>query len=254
MSTIVRQYTSDGFVIASDGRGGFSDGREPIADCQKIFCFPSAPNLAFSFVGTVQLGSAFSFFDTVRSTLPKLLPISVSLMDYALKLSYVVRQILTALRSQGWIRFTEDPSELFVHSGSRAPNFTIAYVLIDGYFRGVAGRGYIRFSHENQRISEPEWIPIPLSDAVLANGSAAVVNIYETDPRFGSYRNYDSKLHQSLVLSRAANLAKGLVEAQGGPEGRALDAATCATIGGRTHIAIITPTEGFSWIPGFGPA
>jgi len=52
--------------------------------------------------------------------------------------------------------------------------------------------------------------------------------------------------------AHAAN-ARQFITRCGGPEGRAIDPEIAATIGGRIHMATITPANGFRWIPGFEP-
>jgi hypothetical protein len=58
----------------------------------------------------------------------------------------------------------------------------------------------------------------------------------------------------SQRLTDAAVYARAYVEACASPEARALDEQASSGIRARTHMATITSTGGFQWIPGFEPA
>jgi hypothetical protein len=51
-----------------------------------------------------------------------------------------------------------------------------------------------------------------------------------------------------LTIETAAKIASGYIEACRSDYGRELDPIVTLGIGGHTHIAKITPSEGFQWI------
>ena len=170
-----------------------------------------------------------------------------SLMDYSRLLATAIHRQLEERRRSGAIRFTETPNE-------RAPggNFTIARVLIDGYFKGAPGRTDLLFSHKGQ-VPDTQILSRDIDDQPMVYGSGAVAKRFCSDPIFALYRTVqDRPLHRSEVLSTEIHRAKCVIAAQGSPEARAIDP-ICRYIGGRPHIATVTPGEGFNWVPGFEP-
>jgi hypothetical protein len=248
MSTAVaRIYTDEGFVIAADGLMLASSDIKKVLDdkSRKIFSYPDAPHLAFSFVGSVQLGEFFDFTANCGRIVEKLpLDGSANLGEYGTKIAYVLHHILASLRSNDQVRFTENTNEAELGNDT----FTVAWVLIDGYFRGLASQVELRFSHRKGRLVDPAVFPIQITDEFRVYGSEKVNKLFDHDPRFQKYRNFHQKLHDNEVLSIAANRAEGIIEAHGGPEGLAVDEHTCSRIGGQTQIATITPRDGFAWI------
>jgi hypothetical protein len=132
MSTaIVRTYTSDGFVLAADGRSG--DSRTGIiSDAeQKIFSFGGMP-LAYSFTGSaVKLGppgeSTDVVFDFPAEVSRAVQSISSrrhhTLLDYARRIAGPVHRNLWEARQTGRVEYPNLPSRESGESGSRSRMF-----------------------------------------------------------------------------------------------------------------------------------
>lgn len=259
MSTaIVRAYTEDGFVVASDGLvRGSDDGKILHFAKQKIFSFGGARSLAFSFTGSIELGTrhrAGVVFDFIAAVSAAVQSRSATrhrtLTGYAQRISRIVHDSLKTAQLADNIPFTSDPSE--THAGMAG--FTIATVLIDGYLLGTPSRAEIRFSHNDQQLADPEVFSTPITTQLLIYGSPEVSRLFPSDPRFEQYRTRrEEPWHTSPLLSRAINNARCMIEAQGSQEARDIDDQICAGIGGRTQIATITPRDGFQWVPELEP-
>jgi hypothetical protein len=72
---------------------------------------------------------------------------------------------------------------------------------------------------------------------------------------FSAYEKQSFHLvfHPNETLRIHAQMAHAYIKACSGPEALAMDPKPCAGIGGRVHIATITPKDGFQWVPGFEP-
>jgi len=252
-TAIVREYTPDGFVVAADGRARNSQNGSISSESeQKVFCFAKAQHLAFSFTGSVQLGRvgrvAFDFIQAFELAVDLLPPSrSMNLSAYAELLGSTVQDNLQNVQHRGTIRFTEGQNEL-----EPGGTFKISAVLMDGYFNGDPGRADIHFSHHDQRLRTNIFKPY-LNDQTMVHGSKPVADRFFRDPIFEKYKPMQDKpLHFREALSRAIHQARCIIDAQGSPEARAIDD-ICDSIGGRTHIATVTPARGFSWVSGFEP-
>lgn len=268
MSTaIVRTYTSEGFVIAADGRAcGGEDGKVETDSVQKIFPIGSSSIgfLAYSISGTVSIASrdateiAFNFAEEInRATLVLSMRRFSTLADYAKRAYRAVHQKLKDGKLGGRLEYpdaeTLDPSE---------PGSTIARVLIDGYFNGVPSRVKVRFFHECQVLAGLEVLQQELATGLpWAHGSEKVFDLMFGTHRenekyiFSAYERRSGRLvsHPNETLRIHAQMAHAYIDACSGPEALAIDPKPCAGIGGHIHIATITPKDGFHWVPGFRP-
>jgi hypothetical protein len=61
------------------------------------------------------------------------------------------------------------------------------------------------------------------------------------------------KLEPPRNMPEAIATATKYIRAYSDPEAREIDPKACAAVGNRIHIATITPTDGFRWVPGFEP-
>jgi hypothetical protein len=241
---IVRAYTPDGFVIASDGLNAATDATAE----RKIFTFPQSGDLAFSFAGSIGW-PRFNLIDAFRFTIAALSPAhGGDVRAWLQQVAEVVNQAIMDARDDGRIRLTQTMPE-------REPDgfFTIAKVLVDGYFDGVPIRFDILFSHRRQEQRGRVW-PVQLTNQPDICGSHLIADIYSTDPVFAKYRPEGPPLHASTLLDAEIIRARWAIAAQGSEEAKAMDN-FCGSVGGRTAIATITRDEGFAWIsPEFEPA
>jgi hypothetical protein len=190
-TAIVRTYTDDGFVVASDGLVRLSDNGKILDEAgQKIFSFGTAKSLAFSFTGSIQLGSehevggAFDFIEAFSTAVQaRSTTRGRTLADYAQRISRAVHDSLKKAQLAKNILFTSEPSEARAEGG-----FTIATALIDGYFSDSASRVEIHFLHDDQQLAYPEVFPIQITTQPSVHGSPEVARLFQTDPRFAKYR------------------------------------------------------------------
>jgi hypothetical protein len=109
-----------------------------------------------------------------------------------------------------------------------------------------------RFFHESQILREPEISNWELSELPFIWGSEKVCKILfdVADPRLLSHKivpAYPASF--SWVIETAVKFIRAFSE----PEAREIDPQWCRGIGGRIHVAKITPAKGFEWVPGFEP-
>lgn len=269
MSTaIVRTYTSEGFVIAADGRArGTDDWKVQTDEAQKIFPIGGSSTrfLAYSISGAASIPSrdatemAFDFVKEINIATQALSARRYSsLGDYAKRAFRAVHQKLKDAKLAGRLDYPEaetlDPSE----RGS-----TIARVLIDGYHKGVPSRVKVRFFHERQVLAGLEVLQQELATgAQWYQGPEKVFDLMfggygeSGNPMFTAYeqRSVELVFHPNETLRIYAQMAQAYISACSGSEAFAMDPQTCAGIGGRIHIATITPQDGFQWVPGYEPA
>jgi len=252
MSTvIVRSFMPEGFVVGSDGLMRSSpDGAIASHDEQKIFCFDG--NIAFSFCGSVRLdGPNSSPFDFVRNceVIANTLPPDrfESLRDYADQIGQALRSTLRDRRQRNEIRFTAEKNER--QSDGR---FIIARVMMDGFFKEIPSRATLTFLHRNQATDFILESPPPNTQTMVA-GPDSITKTYCLDPVFAKYRDQEHVARNGVdSISRSIHEAKGIIEAMGSQEAKAMEP-LCYGIGGRTQIATILPGEGFKWVKGFEP-
>ena len=262
MSTaIVRTFTEEGFIIAADGRArGAEDGIKKYDDLQKIFAIGNNPrSLAYSISGAASIATcdgteiAFDFITEInRATEALSMRRYDNLGEYARKAFGSVHLKLKDSKLAGRLDYPElgtfDPSE----RGS-----TIARVFIDGYYRDVPCRVKGRFFHECQVLAGLEVLQQELAmGAQWAQGSTKVFemmfegHVGHEDNLFSKYMQRSSELtsHANETLRIYAQMAYAYIDACSGPEALAIDPKPCAGIGGRIHIATITPKVGFRWL------
>jgi hypothetical protein len=255
MSTaIVRIYVGDGFLVAADGRMldtlRIHDSPDNV---QKIF--EVQKNLAFSLTGLARLGSDrvgasdFSFSDSIEEvmratsvegnrTLQDFCAACAEKIDSQLEYFFDKRKALPG---------EERPGERGI---------TIIEIMADGYYRDFPSRARIRFYHEDDKLAPPEVSFVELyEDLPITKGVHNIAELLlNRDPSLSHYLRPMALVCGSQRLTDAAVFARAYIEACAGPEGRAIDEETSRGIGGHTHMATITPTNGFKWVPGFEPA
>jgi hypothetical protein len=259
MSTaILRIYTGDGFLIAADGLAKEKDGSVSNLAAQKIFSFGAGGSLAYSIAGRSKIGPddspriSFSFEDQLdEATLAIPMDQHATLTEFAKPLSQRILRALTAACLADEIRFDDatwaNPGEL---------GHAIAYVFIDGYYKGLESSVTIRFYHCEERFGADVQTPGIVTGAVFCHGSLVVRDlIHQNDPRFCNERylrpldvpapRLSEKMLNALIYSRV------YIEACSSSEGLALDKDICSGIGGYPHTATITRMDGFQWVPGF---
>ncbi|MGI8962200.1 MAG: hypothetical protein ACR2IV_21065 [Bryobacteraceae bacterium] len=143
----------------------------------------------------------------------------------------------------------------------------IVTVHVDGYFSGYPARAGEEFYHFNQQLrydtNSPHTLNCPKKYWNVIHGSSYIGALLfdSNDERLAKFRTDASKRVAAsfndsdidITLEDAIEAARNYIEACSDPIVRELDIENCQGIGGRMHIATITPTGGFKWAPGYEP-
>jgi hypothetical protein len=256
-TAILRMRIPQGFVVVADGRTTNSL-MEPVEDgdaAQKIFDIGGGGHhIACSLAGAVQPSSFFHFAKEIVRVSPDLSTRKCrNLFGYAVRLSTEVNKSLHEAKRAGLIK--EFPTGV---SPDQTPgaNEGIATVFLDAFYNGTPQRASIIFRHKDQRLLSPDVVAEPATVGVrLVLGADAVTDLFfdSSDHRFAAYRTESHKKgpQKDPTLDDIGNYLKGYIAACSDPEALKLNP-RCAMIGGRVHIAEVTP-EGFRWqIPPLG--
>lgn len=260
-TAITRIYTDEGFAIAADGSKQ-NDDLIVEDTAQKIFSIEQGSAvLAYSLAGCIGITSDSGevVFDLVsrakdalhcraiQTSRPKTLNAFAKLVC-----SELARSLRSATKKRTDIHFEERPYQN--RKAARNGGFTIARIFLDGYYNGDACRATLELFHVNQKFQNPVIeCENAVTDGPSCYGSAEVLTlIVEGDRRFSPYR----PIHQNwpkLTLAGAIEIGSNLIRAQMTEDAREIDPETCNAIGGHMHIATITRTDGFRWVPGYEP-
>jgi hypothetical protein len=256
MATALAQaYTRDGFVIGADGRETESESHEVISDeVQKIFGVIGGP-LAFTFSGAIHItprdDEKIVLFDFIRETRNAIGSRTMSVATprtmhaYATKIAFLI---------DGWLRkaVKKHPEMHFPESHDPQDSGHIVDISIDGYFRERPWQCKITFSQTAQ-IPRPEGPTVSASVpdyGVYMMGSEAVLSLaVKGDPLFSEF-DLSRTPH---TLDEAVTAAKRTILVHTTEAALKLDPGHCHTVGGRIHIATITPKDGFGWVVGYEP-
>jgi hypothetical protein len=254
MSTaIVRIYVRDGFLVAADGLMSDDLGIHDTAyNTQKIF--PVQSKLAFCVTGLVRLGSDragapdFSFPASIGDA------IEVASAATNRTLQEFCGECASKIYSQ--LEYFFDKRKIL--PGEQLPGergSTILEVMADGYYRDFPSRARIRFYHEESKLAPPEVSSVELYEELpMTKGVPRIGDLLsKRDPSVSRYLRTMPLVGGSVRLTDAAIFARAYIEACSGPEGLAIDERASRGIGGHIHMAVITPTGGFHWVPGFEP-
>lgn len=240
-TAIVRGYTFGGFVIAADGRESIADTRQVITDYkQKIHQIVPYP-LSYCMRGYTLLGHwagrgldsgvLFNFNKEVSNALSSLASAGFGgIGEYARALADAVHLRLKDISGKQAIDF----------GGVRgfAQPQPIVTLLLDGYWQGIPERVNVVFSQSNGQPLKPRVFNEPVEGSEPDfSGSQKIFN-----------RCFPDGLAVGLCLSDLVCMAREYIQ-------KCCDSNEddCWGIGGRIHIATITPEEGFRWITGYEP-
>jgi hypothetical protein len=259
MSVIITTFTAEGVVIAADGRETDAQNRSVISDSrQKIFPIQS-PNgsFAYSICGTINLAShdkseiVLNVADEAKKSAEALANRNTSsLFGYATRFCRPIQQSLKGAFDSGRIR--RYPSHDQNVNGEDGE--TITRIAIDGYRDQKPSRVSIRFFHHEGQLQKPEIvIPELRLGSHRIYGSQAIVDLLwgSSDSRFSRYRG-PSIRSEHMTLQDSIARSASYIGACSDSEALGVDE-HCHAIGGHIHMAVITPAEGFRWVPGFEP-
>ena len=169
------------------------------------------------------------------------------MLDYAAALGHHAQQALVEKCTSDRITF-DAVTELGI---------PLAYVFISGYFKQIPSSVIIEFCRENRQFVTPKPSPDELIIGIpRRHGSLAIDALfYVKSPMFFNDRYFyplEVPLpHFSEPTREAVLHSRAYIEACESDQGRKLDPSSCSTIGGKIHMAGITPKDGFDWVPGF---
>jgi hypothetical protein len=222
---------------------------------QKIFPIEERQNrrvLAYALAGAVDIPDAngvsiFNFAQEFFDALPKLAKMPIAdLPSYAVQLAGLVNERLLLERQSGTI--------------SRYPTVAgypglIVRAAFLGYYKDMGCLAQLIFHHDNQILCSPSLTKMevgPTDFEVVSGAKFINRKIFKSkDLRFSKYRTPSvRKGIPPSKLSEATELVRNYIQACIDNQRRDEE---CSMIGGRVHIATITPTEGFKWVEGFAP-
>lgn len=259
MTAIVIVYTPSGFVIAADGRSRWGDEAAASATTQemesdktqKIF-FAEAPGcyLAYAISGVLIVNESGSFNLLAEANRQaKLLSErrSGTWNDYVKAFARNLKRYIGEAKRDGRI-------ESYPENKYGAHKSLLASIYFVGYFEGSPRWTNLNLSHRSQaKVIEEYEHPGLTSGENRAYGSVIIPDLAKAgDPRFVKYK---AALELDLFkgsLQTAIDYAVAYIQACSEDCAAEIDP-ICRGIGGRIHIAIVTPLDGFQWVPGFEP-
>ena len=132
------------------------------------------------------------------------------------------------------------------------PRSTIAHFYFFGYHQGSTYSIDLRFFHVFHALQEHSIsvLDSPIGFPPLVMGSKRMYEslFNSSDERLSGYRESFPVDLRHFSLNTAAAVARDYIRACSDGIGQEIDPVGCAGIGGRIHIAKITPSEGFQWI------
>jgi hypothetical protein len=271
-TALAHLFSDDGFVIAADGFSIVRRADGPTIEsrrAQKIVHLSGIDrDVACAFVGIGTLFSdagepAFDFTaecvkaaQTIRSRPTR------DANDFASQICLLVQQNLVAVKRGGSLsRYPRTEPPRLGESGH-----TMVRIYLDGYFNGQPFRTGIRFYHVDQELAwGPAFHDLGRSYKSILTGSDRVARLlFDTeDPRLDKYRTDACRRvatrykHPDTVitLQDAIEAARNFIAACSDPAALEIEGKdNYHPIGGRIHIATVTPRDGFRWVPGYEPA
>ncbi len=248
-SAILMFYTSEGFLVAADGRAR-CEGIVLSDRVTKIFSI-SEPrwSLAYAFGGTVVLTDkddpGIILFDFRSEVLKAIESLRVcahnDLASYANDLSaQLFNRLVMAKKNERMERFNEK-------------HRYIAYLFFAGYFGDDPSWVTVEFLRDGQAPLYPTVNPMPLTKGyeprVLYGSGIVAQHVFDMDDsEFAPYRVARVNVPDNVTLSEIENVATKYISACADPEAMKIDPMVCAAIGGHIHMAKVTREKGFEWI------
>ena len=257
MSTaIVMAYTVLGWVIASDGRETSDDDARIISDNErKIFPIQDrSKTLAYALVGTISndADTGSGAYDLRTEAAREAESIAgrnfETFQEYVNIFAHHLKKIIHKAKMSG--RINEYPENL--NHLDPIDRFTIAEILLAGYFRKQPCFAEIKFYHREQVIAAPKKRFENYSPGNAAISGSEKIRFLMINKRDGRFSRYLKPLGPDSSLKEAGEFAKGYIEACSDPVALEIDP-YCKGIGGHIHMATVTPSDGFGWLPGYEP-
>jgi hypothetical protein len=256
MSTAIIRHFDDqyGFVIGADGLETKGSDYEAFnKNTRKIFGLNDHCSiLAYSFRGAHRNTSdstgevIWNLSEDVQTAASAISGHgSQTLLEYAEKLAAQVNLVFEDAKTSGKIQ--EYPTDQGVcDSGGMA----IVELFLDGYYYDIASRATVTFRHNNHVLAPPEVCGDPLQPFDIV-GPMSIWHAFKdlNNPLFEQYRPI---YMNARTVQDVAFIIDGYLRACASREGEKLFPMARRTIGGDTHVAVVTPSS-FDWVPGFEP-
>jgi hypothetical protein len=252
-SAILPFYTSEGFLIAADGRRRVNKEKRG-DDTTKIFEISEpGKSLAYAFGGTVAFTDKenedlimFDFRDEILKIIrSQRMANHNNLQSYTWKIAVRLHERLThALTNERMERLTDE--------GAVETPADVACLIVAGYYEKYPSWVAIKFPHIGQALLEPKLQVMTLAKGymppVIYGAQIVFQKIFMLDdPAFAKYRIPRIHMPEDVTLEEVAESAKRYIRACDDPEVIKIDP-MCASIGGDIHIAKVTPQSGFEWM------
>jgi len=259
MTAIVAVYTTEGFVLGSDGRGSWNGtplttgtlAISPTDDAQKIFSV-STPTckLAYAVAGFVYNDTGtFSMLRECESQSMASLRAGLICYDYVNDFGKKLQRRITKAIQDGEVEPFHRRDGV-----SDEESYTVCRITFAGYMddQPCFKCARIRLSRDGGRlVHEVESVNIVNGNSVARGGAIAPQLAVRGDARFSAY---SIGLNTPPTdLATAFTYARAYIECCSDPQAGSVDP-ICNIIGGRVQIAKITPANGFEWFSGFEPA
>ena len=255
-------YTSQGFVIAADGRQMKDEGenRKPEKDdVQKIFPIENpGRSLAYALAGTASIADkndkiVVDFSSEIAMAAKRFARRRPQdLMLYAQTLFQPVYKLLLKSKRSGRIDYPGH-EEQSSSTGFCEPGTMIANLFLFGYYEGNPVYTCVRFFHRDQTLASPTFQidNLPLGEGRGVGSKTVWTMLHDRqDKVFSKYRT-ELLLREppfDATIEEASEIAKMHVLACCDPAAVEYDKSCCAGIGGQIHIAKLTSCDGFEWI------
>jgi hypothetical protein len=258
-TAILRFLTTKGFVIAADGLSRDRETGETHSKETKLYRIndPSR-SLVWALSGTARIKDPTDThvaLDLVAecsravTVFSKQMP--SDLLVYARTIAGRLQSALENSKNAGKIsRFPllVDPSQ--------PDQCLIATLFFWGYYEGVASRAVVKITHRNQSLSplQSEGTMVDPWPEISGSGIFNLLLRETPDPRLAKFWiPAMAKLkipfsRETLSVAEARDIAVNYIHACESKEGRAIDPDLAPGIGGRIHIATITPEDGAQWM------
>jgi hypothetical protein len=246
-TAIVRICTNEGMLIAADGLETNPNLEPTQVDLQKIYPILNCSSAYAIFGYTIPGSRTINLIEEAKKSADLLEGTDFDdLALYAEHFSWPIQKLLQSKREDGSIPYFGPGEE------RGEPGNTILHIFFFGYIQGVASTVDLRFFHRNSIPSTPSItsVDMKIGRPAWIRGSEVVAEyLFDSkDERFSAYRKCIPDDWKNISISQASEIARDYILACESDIGREVDNVICRQIGGRIHIAKITPSEGFQWI------
>jgi len=237
MTAIAIAYSTDGFVLAADGRRRMDGSRELMRDqsisdkddAQKVYeCLTDQGTLACTFLGETEYADR-----------------SFSVMSESMASKKVIHGPFSGLRSYAYALAGELDERIEKAHRNGVP-YPKCQLCVCGYFIGIPEVSLITFHRERE-------LGKPLFDVAMVNPHFGYNDLFGPEllkgPILNRTRGFEAfgpTLQQDCSMESAKDFVTLSIEACKSALAHLIDPQSIKNIGGHTHVATVTPS-GFHW-------